>query len=122
MKHELVLSAAAAVMLAVTGNTLAQGYWHHAATLGMRRFVVVEPGVQDKRGTLERAARDVCAPGQPCGVVFMREAAAVPKKLPLTRAQQESVIAQFFRNPVDGSEELLLKCEAHEPIDHKCLR
>ncbi|MDO8990556.1 MAG: hypothetical protein Q7U91_13100 [Sideroxyarcus sp.] len=122
MKNVLVLGVTAAVMFSVCGGALAESQWRHAASLGMRRFVVVEPGATGTTEIFMQAARQLCFPGQACGVVFMRDDAAVPKKMPLTRAQQQSVIAQFFRNPVDGNEELLLKCKADEPIEHKCLR
>jgi hypothetical protein len=122
MKQALMSGVTAAAMLAASGMALAEAPWRHAGTMGMRQFVVVQPAAAADAAVLKRAAREVCLPGQACVVVFWREGAAVPKKMPMTRAQQRAVIAQYFRNPASGNEELLLKCRAGEPSGRKCLR
>ncbi len=122
MKRGLVLGLAAAAMLAASGMVLAKPPWRHAGTMGMRQFVVVEPAVSADAETLRQAANEVCPPGRACVVVFWPEGAKVPGKMPMTRAQQRAVVAQYFRNPATGNEELLMKCQADEPRGHKCLR
>lgn len=121
MKQGLVLGGTAA-MLAASGMAPAEPPWRHAGTMGMRQFVAVEPAVSADAKMLRQAANDVCTPGRACVVVFWFKGAEVPGKMPMTRAQRRAVIAQYFRNPATGSEELLLKCQANEPKGHKCLR
>lgn len=121
MKRGLLLGVAAA-MLAASGTSLAGQQWRHAGTMGMRQFVVVEQAATTDADTLRQAAGAVCPAGKACVVVFLPEGTAVPKKMPMTRAQQRAVVAQYFRNPASGRDELLLKCRAGEPRGRKCLR
>ena len=122
MKRGLITGMTAALMLAVCGTALAQAQWRYAGSHGMRHFVVVAPAVSDKVETLKQAASEVCMSDQACVVMFWLEGTALPSEMPITRAQQKSVVAQFFRNPVTGSEALLLKCKANKPLEHNCLR
>lgn len=121
MKQGLVLGVTMAAMLAVSGVSLAAP-WRHAGTMGMRQFVVVDPAVSDDAEALKQAAKEVCTPNQACVVLFWAAASAVPGKMPMTKAQQRAVVAQYFRNPATGTEELLLKCQGDEPRGQKCLR
>lgn len=121
MRRELLCGVAAA-MLAAYGMAQAEPPWRHAGSMGMRQFVVVEPSASSDAETLKQAASGVCAANRACVVMFWSEASAVPKKMPMTRAQQRAVVAQYFRNPATGSEELLLKCQGDEPRGQKCLR
>ena len=122
MNQRLALGVVAAAMLAASGMVMAESMWRHAGTMGMRQFVVVDPARSGDAEMLKQAASKVCATSKACVVVFWSDAAAVPKKMPMTRAQQRAVIAQYFRNETTGSEELLLKCQSDEPKKHKCLR
>lgn len=122
MKRGLITGVMAALMLAVCGSALAQAQWRHAGGQGMRHFVVVAPAVSAEVETLKQAAREVCMSDQACVVMFWLEGATVPSRMPMTRAQQQAVVAQFFRNSATGSEVLLLKCKADEPTGHNCLR
>jgi len=119
MKQRLVL---AVVAVFAFGSAMAESQWRHAGGMGMRQFVVVRPALAADAETLKQAAREVCSPGRACVVLFWPEGAAVPKKMPMTRAQQRAVIAQYLRNPASGSEELLMKCQAAQPKGSKCLR
>ncbi len=121
MKRKLILAVATAAMLAAYGMASAAP-WRHAGGMGMRQFVVVEPSASADAETLKQAAGKVCASGRACVVVFWTEAGAVPKKMPMTQAQKRAVVAQYFRNPATGSEELLLRCQGDEPAGQKCLR
>src|SRR5512145_76224 len=111
MKHGWMAGMTAALMLAVCGSALAQAQWRHAGTQGMRHFVVVAPAVSTEVETLKQAAREVCMSEQACVVMFWLEGATVPSRMPMTRAQHQAVVAQFFRNSATGSEALLLKCK-----------
>lgn len=121
MKQGLAAGMAAA-MIAAWGMAQAEPPWRHAGSMGMRQFVVVEPSVSADAETLKQAASGVCAANRACVVMFWSEASAVPKKMPMTRTQHRAVVAQYFRNPATGSEELLLRCQGDEPRGQKCLR
>lgn len=122
MKQRIAYVLAAAAMLASSGIALAEGQWRHAGKTGMRQFVVVAPAVSTDAAALKQAADKVCDAGKPCVVLFWPEGEVVPTKMPMTQAQKQAVVAQYFRNPATGSEELLLKCSADEANGHKCLR
>jgi hypothetical protein len=122
MKRQVIVGVAAAAMLAVSGMSTAAPPWRHAGSMGMRQYVVIEPSASADTEMLKQAANKVCPPGRACVVVFSPEGAKVPGKGSMTHAQQRAVVAQYFRNPVSGSEELLLKCQGDEPKGHKCLR
>lgn len=121
MKRQAIVVAAVA-MMAMSGMATATPPWRHAGSMGMREFVVVEPSVSADAETLKQAASGVCASNRACVVMFWSEASSVPKKMPMTRTQQRAAVAQYFRNPATGSEELLLKCRGDEPKGQKCLR
>ncbi|HLP97427.1 MAG TPA: hypothetical protein VK149_03170 [Sideroxyarcus sp.] len=121
MKHRLLLAVTAATMLSASGMALADPSWRHAGSIGMRNFIVVEPAISGDAQMLKRAAKKVCNSRKACMVVFMTDAAAVPKKMPMSQAQKQAVVAQYFRNTATGGERLLLKCRADEPRESKCL-
>lgn len=121
MKRELA-SGIIAAMLAASGAALADPPWRHAGSMGARQFVVVDPAASTDAETLRQAAGEVCTPDRACVVLFWAEAKSVPKKMPMTQAQQQAVVARYFRNPASGNEELLLKCRGDEPGGSKCLR
>lgn len=122
MKQKIAYVLAAAAMLASSGIVLAEVSWQQVGTMGMRQFVVVAPAVSTDAAALKQIADKVCAPGKPCVVVFWLEGADVPKNMPMTQAQNQAVVAQYFRNPATGSEELLLKCQAGQTGGQKCLQ
>lgn len=122
MKQKIAYVLAAAAMLASSGIAQAEGQWRHAGKTGMRQFVVVAPAVSTDAAALKQAAGKVCAAGKPCVVLFWPEGEAVPTKMPMTHAQKQTVLAQYFRNPATGSEELLLRCRAGQTGGQKCLR
>ena len=123
MKHRLAFFAAtAAVIFATAGTVQAAPPWQHVRNIGMRQFVVVDPASSTNAEILKQAAQAVCTPAKACVVMFWSEAAAVPTTMPMTRVQQQAVIAQYMRNPASGSEELLLRCRSNEPTAAKCLR
>ena len=119
MKQEPVFFA---VAMAAAGAAQAEQPWTHVGSVGQRQFVLVDPDAASDAATLKRAAEAVCEPGKACVVVFWSEAAAVPSQMPMTRPQQQAAVAQYFRNPASGSEELLMRCPANAPLGSKCLR
>lgn len=122
MKQKIAYVLAAAAMMASSGIVQAEGQWRHAGKAGMRQFVVVAPAAATDAAALKQAAGKVCAAGKPCVVLFWPEGETVPTKMPMTQAQKQAVVAQYFRNPATGSEELLLKCQSGQAGGQKCLR
>lgn len=122
MKHLLVPMLAATALTAASGAAKAESQWRHAGAIGMRQFAVVDPAAAGDATLLKQAAKEICPPGQACMVMFWSEAESVPSKMPMTRNQQQAVVAQYLRNPTTGSEELLLKCQAADSGSVKCLR
>lgn len=117
-------TVAAMVAVAVTPGAYAQVQWKHVTSLGDRHFVLVEPSVAADEVLLKQAAAAACvAADRACIVAFWSNAAAVPSAMPMTKAQQQAVVAQYMRNPVSGKEELLLRCRLPtNPAGAKCLR
>lgn len=122
MNQKLAFAATAATVLAASGAGSVESPWNHVGSIGMRQLVVIDPAASGDAEMLKAAANSVCAPDQPCMVMFWSEEAAVPTKMPMTRAQQDAVVAQYLRNPASGSEELLLKCRESTGEGVKCLR
>lgn len=121
--HSAIASAAFAMLATMTvSSALAQPQWQQVSIIGNRHFVVVNKGAAFDRGVLEKAADSVCGAGKPCVVTFWSDATAVPHSMPMTRTQRDAVVAEYFRNPNSGKNELLLKCRVDNPTDAKCLR
>lgn len=121
MKQGQVFAAAPAIMLAAE-MALAQQQWTHVGTQGKWQFVLVDQGAASDAEALKQVAKAVCEPNEACVVVFWSDETLVATKMPMTPTQQQAVVAQYFHNPVSGSEELLLKCQPDAPSGERCLR
>jgi len=115
----------AAVIAVATTSVLAEAptsQWKYVGTLGQRHMMVVDAAAAGDAKLLKQAAATACVAGKPCVVAFWEDAAAVPKVMPMTSAEQQAMVAQYMRNPASGKEELLLKCAPGESAGAKCLR
>jgi len=122
MTRLVTTRAAASALGLVALGALAQAPWKEVRAIGQRHFVVVDASAARNPQVLRQAATAACLPVQPCVVTFWSDAAAVPRAMPMSLAQQQAVRAQYLRNPVTGKEELLLKCLPAGPVGVKCLR
>lgn len=119
MKRATVIAAAA--LVAATAAA-AQPGWQHVGTLGQRHLMLVEAAAANDAPLLRQAAATTCVADRPCVVAFWVDPAQVPAAMPMSRVQQQAMVAQYFRNPATGQEELLLKCGPAEAPGSKCLR
>lgn len=122
MKYGLVLNVFALLMFSAPGLALAEQWWRHVGTIGMRQFVMVSPSVVNNAKQLKLAANSVCTPSQACVVVFWledRSQSKSAKKLTLT--QRRTIVAQYVRNPFTSIEQLQMKCQGHAQTGSKCL-
>lgn len=118
----IILTIAATALVAASG-ALAEPQWKHVGTVGNRHIVVVAPADAGNTGVLTQAAEAACVAGQPCIVGFWSDQTAAPNAMPMSRAQQEAMVAQYVRNPASGKTELMFKCISETPASTsiKCL-
>jgi hypothetical protein len=119
MKHAKLMGGLAA-LLAATAMQPAAAAWRVLASQGVRHFVTTDG--QAGEAVYRQAAQSVCAAGQPCIVLFWTDASQAAAKMPMTKEQQESLAAQYTRNPATGSDSLRLKCVAGSPPKGNCLK
>jgi microcystin degradation protein MlrC len=100
---------------------LAGAPWQQVRTIGQRHFVVVDAAQARNTELLDRAAVELCPSKQACVVTFWSDPASVPMQMPMTRGQQQAVVAQYLRNPVTGKADLLLRCRDGNTRDPRCL-
>jgi len=118
----VILAIAATVFVAASG-ALAQSQSKHVGTIGNRHVVIVSPADSGNSAVLTKAAEEACVAGQPCVVGFWSDQTAAPNAMPMSRAQQEAMVAQYVRNPASGKTELMFKCISETPASTsiKCL-
>jgi hypothetical protein len=119
MKHAKLMGGLAA-LLAATAMQPAAAAWRVLASQGVRHFVTTDG--QAGEAVYRQAAQSVCAAGQPCIVLVWNDAGQAASKMPMTKEQQESLAAQYTRNPATGSDSLRLKCAAGSPPKGNCLK
>jgi hypothetical protein len=100
----------ATASMAIEAAPAAQGNapWRHVGTLGKRHFVVVTPAIAADAEQLKEAAAAVCAEDRVCVVAFWSDPEAVPEAMPMSRAQQDAMVAQYLRNRSNGIDALRL--------------
>src|SRR5512134_1492611 len=122
MNRMIIAAAIAATALAGVVGPAQAAAWRVKAAQGDRAFVVVDPAQQANTAVLKEAVNSVCKPGKACVVMFWADDALAPTKMPLTAPQSKGVVAQYARNPVTGSSELLLRCKLGEETKKRCLK
>jgi hypothetical protein len=109
-----------AVLCAMPTVALADG-WKHLATEGFRHFIVVDAATVGSEAALREAASAVCVAKKPCLVLYWTDEGKAATKMPMTKAQSQSIAAQFRHNPASGQDELLLRCTTDEATE-RCLK
>lgn len=121
MKHALMKLPILMAVLCGMPSAATAGGWKHLATQGFRHFVVVDTATMGSEAALIDAASAICVAKKPCLVLYWTDESKAASRMPMTKAQSESVAAQFRRNPATGQEELLLRCTTNEATE-RCLR
>lgn len=109
MNHRIILLAAAAALAATAA---AAQPWRVVASQGMRHAVLVDPALADDEAALRQVAQTTCPARSACLVDFYTDEASIPARGAPTGRQEQAVVARYARNPVMGTDRLVLHCRA----------
>lgn len=84
--------------------------WHLAGTRGIMNFVVVSKEREADKDVYLEAIQSICKVGENCKIIFWASADHVPTSWPMTDAQRESRVVDYFKEGNSEEEKFLWNC------------
>ena len=85
--------------------------WKLMHTQGMMHFVLIDQKYWKDQDQYRLAIAQICAGKNICQVMFWKDAALVPNKLPMSDAQAKAKVAHWQYNGNTGHRQLLWSCD-----------
>jgi hypothetical protein len=95
--------------------------WELVSSSSLNHFVLVDASKATNRRFFENIADELCVPSKYCYVLFWTDPRMVARKLPMSDAQADALVANFANNPSTKHRELLLHCRI-DPNPDQCFR
>lgn len=84
--------------------------WHLVGTRGIMNFVVVSKEREADKDVYLDAIQSICKVGENCKVIFWTSEDQVPTSWPMTDAQKESRVVDYFKEGNSEEEKFLWNC------------
>lgn len=84
--------------------------WHFVRTVGMYQYVVIDKSQWKDQNVYRQAVSKLCEGKDFCWVLFWKDRALVPHKIPMTEKQAKGMVADYSFNKSTGNNKFVWSC------------